>query len=427
MKSSKKVLIILYYWPPAGGPGVQRWLKFVKYLPEFGFEPIVYCPERPNYPIIDTSLISEIPESLTILKQKIKEPYGLANLFSGSRAKKISSGIIPKRKQQTLMEQLMMFVRGNFFIPDARKNWVEPSVRFLSEYMTSHKIETIITTGPPHSLHLIGMKLKRQIHLKWIADFRDPWTTIGYHKDLKLTPSSSKKHTALELEVLQQADEIIVTSNHTKKEFQTKTNRPIRVITNGYDTHFLEIERKDKVFSLSHIGSLLSDRNPIILWEVLSELIQENSDFADKFQLQLIGVVSDDVVAAIRETGLDSHLKIIGYVNHQEALRYQMQSQLLLLVEIDSEETKAIIPGKLFEYLKSETPILAIGPPDSDIQQIISETNTGYYFNYNQKLELKSQILTYFETYKKGSLKAFPAGIERYSRRALTKKLASFI
>ncbi len=320
-----------------------------------------------------------------------------------------------------------MFVRGNFYIPDARINWVEPSVRFLSEYITSHKIETIITTGPPHSLHLVGMKLKRQKQLKWIADFRDPWTTIGYHKDLKLTQSSSKKHTALELEVLQKADEIIVTSNHTKKEFETKTNRPISVITNGYDTHFLEIGRKDKVFSLSHIGSLLSDRNPIILWEVLSELIQENSDFADNFQLQLVGVISDDVVTAINEKGLDSHLKIIGYVSHQEALRYQIQSQLLLLVEIDSEETRAIIPGKLFEYLKSETPIIALGPPESDIQQIISETNTGYYFNYNQKLELKSQILTYFETYKKGSLKAFPTGIEHYSRRVLTKKLASFI
>lgn len=424
---SCKTLIITYYWPPAGGPGVQRWLKFVKYLPEFGIEPIVYCPENPNYPILDQSLVSEVPKNITILKQAINEPYGLASVFSKGKSKKISSGVIPKAKKQSLTEKAMLYVRGNFFIPDARKNWIKPSVEFLSNYIKEHQIETVITTGPPHSLHLIGLQLKARIGVKWLADFRDPWTTIGYHKDLKLTAASKAKHIDLEQKVLNAADEIIVTSNHTKNEFQTKTKQPISVITNGYDAHSVRIEAKDEKFTLSHIGSLLSERNPLVLWETLSELIKENSAFSEAFSLQLIGVVSDDVIESIRQKGLKNHVNIVGYVSHDEALRFQMKSQLLLLIEIDSEDTKAIIAGKVFEYLISETPILAMGPKDADVAQIITSTNTGSYFNYQQKAELKVQLLNYFDAYQNNTLKVNAIGLQPYSRKALTQKLSAII
>lgn len=425
--NSKKALIITYYWPPAGGPGVQRWLKFVKYLPEFGIEPIVYCPENPSYPIMDESLLSEIPESITILKQPICEPYGLARLFSKGSAKKISSGVIPKAKKQSFIEKAMLYIRGNYFIPDARKNWVKPSVTFLSNYIKDNEITTIITTSPPHSLHLIGLHLKEKLNVNWLADFRDPWTTIGYHKALKLTQSSKAKHRDLELTVLNTADEIIVTSNHTKTEFETKTKQPISVITNGYDAHIVGAEEKDELFTLSHIGSLLSERNPTVLWETLSELINGNDEFSKVFQLNLVGVVSDDVIESINKYGLKTHLNVEGYVAHDEALKFQMKSQVLLLIEIDSEDTKAIIPGKIFEYLISETPILAMGPIDSDIEQIIKSTNTGAYFNYKQKEELKTQILSYFEAFKNKTLKVNAIGLQPYSRKALTKKLSTII
>lgn len=425
--SKKKVLIITYYWPPAGGPGVQRWLKFVKYLPDFGVEPIVYCPENPNYPIMDKSLVNEIPKHTTILKQPISEPYGLARLFSKGSSNKISTGVIPKAKKQSFIEKIMLYVRGNYFIPDARKNWIKPSESFLTNYIKEHQIETVITTGPPHSLHLIGKQLKESLSIKWLADFRDPWTTIGYHKALKLTESSKAKHKELEHGVLNTADGIIVTSNHTKNEFQTKTKQPISVITNGYDSHSVSIERKDALFTLSHIGSLLSERNPKLLWEALSELINENDDFSKSFQLNLIGVVSDDVIDSINAYNLNIYLNVVGYVSHNEALNFQMKSQLLLLIEIDSEDTKAIIPGKVFEYLISETPILAIGPEDSDIEQIIKSTNTGTYFNYREKEALKTQILSYFEAYKKDELKVNAIGLQPYSRKALTKKLSELI
>lgn len=427
MKVHKKALIITYYWPPAGGPGVQRWLKFVKYLPEYGIEPIVYCPENPSYPITDESLIYEVSEDLTILKQPIKEPYRFAKVLSKSSSKQISSGVIPKQNKQTFIQKLLLYIRGNFFIPDARKNWVKPSVSFLSEYILKHKIDTIITTGPPHSLHLIGLQLKQKLEIKWIADFRDPWTTIGYYKQLKLTKSSDKKHKDLESQVLQSADQIIVTSTSTKKEFASKTKQPIAVITNGYDNHNISRPDKDEKFTLSHIGSLLSERNPKQLWEALSELINEDLSFSEAFQLQLIGVVSEDVLKTIQEYGLSNHLEISGYVSHKDAVKAQMSSRLLLLVEIDSEDTKVIIPGKLFEYLVSETPILAVGPKDSDIETIIKSTNTGQYFYYNQKQAIKSQILSYFEAYKSDSLLVNAIGLEQYSRKALTKSLAEML
>ena len=427
MKVHKKALVITYYWPPAGGPGVQRWLKFVKYLPEYGIEPIVYCPENPSYPITDDSLEAEIPNGTTILKQPIKEPYRLANILSKKSSKQISSGVIPKEKKQTFIQKLMLFIRGNFFIPDARKNWIKPSVSFLSEYVTTHKIDTIISTGPPHSLHLIGLQLKEKHNVNWLADFRDPWTTIGYHKQLKLTTSSAEKHKHLESKVLQSADQIIVTSENTKKEFALKTKQPITVITNGYDSHHLERPEKDSKFTIAHIGSLLSERNPKQLWEALSELINEDLSFSEAFQLRLIGVVSDDVLQTLQQHGLSNHIRTMGYLSHEEAIKAQMSSRVLLLVEIDSEDTKVIIPGKLFEYMAADTPILAVGPKDSDVETILKSTNTGQYFYYDQKQAIKSQILSYFEAYKTNSLAVNAIGLQQYSRKSLTKTLAELL
>jgi hypothetical protein len=423
----KKVLIITYYWPPAGGPGVQRWLKFVKYLPDFNIEPIVYIPDNPNYPLVDDSLLSEVSESLTILKQPIKEPYKLASLFSKQKAKTISKGIISERKKQSFLEKTMLYIRGNFFIPDARIGWVKPSVDFLSEYIAKENIETMITTGPPHSLHLIGLNLKEKLDVKWLADFRDPWTTIGYHKQLKLIKSAQKKHKILEAAVLNKADQIIVTSSVTKAEFSKITDKPIAVITNGYDRESVEQLPLDTKFSIAHIGSLLSKRNPEVLWKVLSDLINENQDFSKDFQLHLVGAVSEDVLKSIKNNNLDSYLNKVDYVSHKEAIQFQRKSQVLLLIEIDSEDTKCIIPGKLFEYMVSNRPIIGIGPEGSDVETILKETNTGNYFNYNGYEPLKATILTYYQAFQNKTLQSHPIGLQKYSRKSLTESLTKLV
>ena len=425
--SKKKVLIVTYYWPPAGGPGVQRWLKFVKYLPDFNIEPIVYTPDNPNYPIVDNSLLHEVSENITILKRPIREPYKLAAMISKKTSTAMRKGFIPDPKNQNLIERIMLFIRGNFFIPDARIGWVAPSVQYLSGYIQKNNIGTLITTGPPHSLHLIGLELKKTLGLRWIADFRDPWTSIGYQKHLKLTKRSKRKHKALEREVLQTADQIIVTSNITKLDFENLTNVPVEVITNGYDYEPMPNITLDEKFSLSHIGSLLSERNPIILWQVLRELIDENDVFASSFQLNLVGAVSEAVVRSIHQYGLEHYMNSTGYIPHADSLRYQRQSQLLLLIEIDSKETTCIVPGKLFEYMVSNRPIVALGPKGSEVERIIKDTNTGKYLLYSDRDRLKEVLLHYFTAYKKGELESHGIGLQKYARKSLTGVLSKLI
>lgn len=422
----KKVVIISYYWPPAGGPGVQRWLKFVKYLRNFDIEPILYVPKNPNYPIVDETFSDEIPDDITILRNSIFEPYSLATIFSKKKTKKISKGIIAKEKQ-SLIEKLLLYIRGNFFIPDARKYWIKPSVKYLKKYLKEEKINTIITTGPPHSLHLIGLYLRKELDIKWLADFRDPWTTIGYHSELKMTKRSRQIHKKLEAEVLQSADAIVTTSFTTKKEFSEITTQPIEVITNGYDVEKYEQKPLSEKFTISHIGSLLSERNPRILWEVLAELLQEEAGFAQDFQLRFAGVISDRIKRMISEVGLDNYTEYLGYVSHQKALELQRTSQVLLLIEINAEKTKGIIAGKIFEYMVAERPIIGLGPEGADIAKIIQETNTGTYFLYTEKEKLKRQILGYYEAFKKQQLRVSPIGLQKYSRKALTKKLAEVL
>ena len=426
--NSKKVLIITYYWPPAGGPGVQRWLKFVKYLPHFGVQPYVYVPKNPTYPIVDFGLEKEILEDAIIIKTKIFEPYQLASYFSKKKTRNISSGIIPNQKKQTILEKLLLWIRGNIFIPDARFLWVKPSVVFLENYLTENQIDTIITSGPPHSLHLIGLQLsKKNKKLHWIADFRDPWTTIGYHKELKLSAYAEKKHKSLEKEVLQTANQILVTSKTTKTEFQEITKKPITVITNGYDIEDKQKLNVDIKFSLAHIGSFLSQRNPLLLWKSLSELIAEIPDFKNDLEIKLIGAVSQEVLATISDFKLDSFVHNLGYVSHSEAIFHQRNSQVLLLIEIDYPNTKIIIPGKLFEYMVSERPIIAIGPKDSDFEEIITQTNTGVFFEYHQKEALKETILNYYDLFKKDNLTVHAVGLEKYSRKNLTEDLVKTI
>jgi len=425
----QKVLLITYYWPPAGGPGVQRWLNFVKYLRDFDIEPVIFIPKNPHYPIIDASFETEVPKGITILEQPIIEPYAWASLFSKKETETISSGIIKDQKQQGLLQKSMLWVRGNLFIPDARKFWVSPSIKFLLGYLSENNIKTVITTGPPHSLHLIGLGLKEKLDINWIADFRDPWTTIGYHKQLKLTKASEKKHKKLEREVLCQADHILTTSYTTKKDFEKLTAKPVTVITNGFDGEIGEGNNLDEKFSLAHIGSLLSERNPENLWKALYELTEERNDFCEDFELKLVGKVSEQVLFSIEKNGLSDYLSNIGYVSHNQSIDFQEKSQILLLLEIEKPELQGIIPGKIFEYLKAKRPILAIGPEEWDATKILKKTKAGVFFNYSEKEEMKKQILQWYAEFKSGDLtvNSSSAEIKKFSRKNLTAQLSEVI
>ena len=422
-----KVLLITYYWPPAGGPGVQRWLSFVKYLPEFEIEPIVLVPQDASYPIIDASLLSDVPQGVSIRKLKIREPYSLARIILGKKAKEMSSGILREEKS-SLLERLALWIRGNFYIPDARKAWVKPAIHMASQIIRDEDIQTVITTGPPHSVHLIGLGLKKQLGLNWIADFRDPWTSIGYHSKLKLTSSSKKKHKMLESQVLNTADKIITTSKNTAVEFSRITSKPTAAITNGFepskDKHGSGLDEK---FSLSYIGSLLSGRNPVNLWKSLAQLVKDKEGFSSALEIKLIGVVSEEVLTSIQNNGLKEYTTLIPYVEHQRAIELQRQSQILLLLEIDKEETRGIIPGKLFEYMAAKRPVLAIGPDNWEAGEMVVQNGIGCYFQSNEKNAIKDQLLEWFSYYEKSALNVENVSLEKYTRRELTKILAEEI
>lgn len=422
----KRALIITYYWPPAGGPGVQRWLHFVRHLPEFDVTPVIFIPKDPHYPLKDESFVQKVPSDLEIIRFPIKEPYKLAGLFSKNKTQQISSGIISSKKQ-SFIEKLLLYIRGNFFIPDARIGWVKPSEAFLKEYLRKNPVDVIITSGPPHSLHLIGMQLKKSLSIPWIADFRDPWTTIHYHQSLRLHKRARRIHKQLEAKVLNTTDRVIVTSPTTKKEFEAITKTPIEVITNGYEEKEPTPVTLDASFSIAHIGSLLSERNPVLLWKILSEIASENSEFAEDLTITLAGTVSEDVINSLDKFNLKNNVQVLGYVSHKEALQLQQNSQLLLLLEMNKPETRAILPGKLFEYLAAQRPIIALGPVDSDIEGIIKETNSGHFFTYHQESLLKQQLLAYYKAYKEDSLTVNATTIQKYSRREVSRKLAQLI
>ena len=424
----KKVLIITYYWPPAGGPGVQRWLKFAKYLPEFQVEPHIYTPENPNFPLIDKSLEKEVQPDWKVIKQPIWEPYQLAQRIT-KKTQDHSAGFYEEAKNQSLGSKVSLFIRGNFFIPDARRFWIRPSVRFLKKYITENQIDTVISSGPPHSMHLIALGLKKEFpNLNWIADFRDPWTNIYYYKSLKLTSWADKKHHQLELEVLNSADAIITVTDDYKENYQALTTQPVYCLTNGFDPEdqLSDIEL-DKKFSIAYIGAMFKERNPYVLWDVLAELCNENQSFKEDLLIKFIGKFDNSVTEAIAQNHLQQNVEDKGYLPHEQAVIEQHRSQVLLMVNTDHPEKKGNIPGKIFEYIGAQRPVIAFGPADSQIEKILVESHAGKHFLFTDKVALKQYIKELYHQYKQGNLSVKTQKLEQYNRKNITENLVRLL
>ena len=427
----KTALIITYYWPPSGGAGVQRWLKFVKYLRNFGWEPVVYTPQNPESPETDLSLLKDIPDDLNVLTTKIWEPYSFYKRFVGKGKKeKIAAAFLAEDKRNPLTEKISVWIRGNLFIPDARKFWIKPSVKYLKKYLMNHPVDIIISTGPPHSMHMIAKGVADRTGLPWIADFRDPWTNIDFYHDLMLTAWADRQHCKMEHSVLQKATSVITISNSMAEEFKNLYNRNYEVITNGYDEDDVsssETLEPDKKFSIAHIGTLVNTRNPLILWTALKSIIEENSSFKDDLKIILAGRVDFSVTQAIEQSGLTGFVKKIDYLPHDEVVQIQKKSQVLLLLINNTPNSKSILTGKFFEYLSAQRPILCIGPLNGDAAIILKETNAGLISDFNGFEELKKNILFYYLRYKSGNLCSESHNIEQFSRKALTGKLAEIM
>ena len=415
-----KVLVITYYWPPAGGSGVQRWLKFVKYLPEFGVTPVVFTVDDPEYAVLDSSLNDDVSDQLTVLKGKIWEPNQLLKKLGGKK-KKVSAGFLDAKP--SLTDRILRYVRANFFIPDSRKFWVKPSVKFLSDHLKNHDFDVIVTTGPPHSVHLIGLELKRRFGLKWIADFRDPWTSIDYFHNLPLTNRSLKRHRSLEGQVLKEADRIVVVGSTMKKDFKP-FNENILVIPNGYDTYQSENGTElDEEFTLTYAGLMNDDRNPKTLWKVLGKIRASNPEFDRDLKIRIVGSCSSEVLKSIDSNGLSKNLENLGYQDHRKVAQYQRSAQLLLLTVNEVPSAKGIVTGKIFEYMQAKRPVLAIGPTDGDLAGIIEKTRSGVVVDFGDENGMEEVVLSFYRQFRAKSLEVNSRNIENYHRRNLTAQL----
>ena len=430
----KRVLIISYYWPPTGGSGVQRWVKFAKYLPSEGWQPVIYTPENPEQLAIDASLEAEVPAEAEIIRTRIIEPYTLyKKLLRKSGHSKEAVEVNPVNAQnKSLLQKAAMWVRGNLFRPDPRCLWIGPSVRFLKKYLQDHPVDLIVSTGPPQSMHMIGLKLSRETGLPWIADFRDPWTRIFYFKHLSMTPATERWHQKMEKMVLDNATAVVAVSPLVQKEFQEMTDTPVELITNGFDECDFSMEKcpepfggPDKDFIITHTGLFAADGNPTILWDVLSERCASDPSFRKHLKIRLIGKNDEQIIKALHKRGLGDQLEDMGYQPHSVAVNEQRRASLLILPLRKEPEYKAVLPGKLFEYLASWRPVLGIGQPDGAMAMIFDKTGTGKVLDWEDKEAVSEFIGQCWEEHLEGRLTVNDADFSQFTRRNLTRAMAA--
>ncbi len=414
-----KVLIITYYWPPSGGAGVQRWVKFAKYLPESGWEPVILTidPEFAAYPVTDKSLLSEIPSELKVFKTRSTDYFALYN----KDRSKIPSAGFAMNPDTTLKGRLLRFIRGNFFIPDPRKGWNRYAYKKAAELIRLYNISNVITTSPPHSTQLIGLKLKRNFPgINWIADMRDPWTDIYYYDHFYPTFISRWIDSGYETDVIKNADSLISVGPSLKKLFTKKSPQAesrITVIPNGYDEDdFRGSARNPGNFIITYTGTL-SDNYPVDGFLSGLEKIREKD-----FILRFVGSVTPVQKKLILSKVQPEKLEFIPYVDHNAAVRYTRESSALLLIIPDHVSSKSILTGKLFEYLASGRPVICIGPKDGDASAIVEETGHGKSFGYNDS----GSIGEYIEEISSSDINPVPAPVQ-YNRKELTGKLAKLL
>jgi glycosyltransferase involved in cell wall biosynthesis len=424
----KKVLIITYYWPPTGGAGVQRWLKFSKYFRKFGWEPIIYTPSNPDFPINDNTLLKDIPADLTVLKTQITEPYDIyRKIMRKKKTETVNQGFLSEGKENTLLQSAMIWVRGNFFIPDARKFWIKPSISYLSEYIKQHKIDAVISTGPPHSMHLIAMGLKQKFNIPWIADFRDPWTQIDFYSQLKLSNWADNKHKKLERQVLTQANKVVTVSPTCGTDLEKLGNRKVDVITNGFDTDDFKFSSDLKPldgFLFHHIGALNKDRNPYTLWKVLGDLCKEHADLKKDLVIKFTGKTDAIAFETLKQHGIIDNSQKTDYLPHSEVVKLMAQSPVLLLPLNNTPNNGGVLSGKLFEYLAAKRPIFGIGLPDADAAAILKSTQAGTMVHFDDYEGTKKAVLDLYKKYKSNQLFINSSSIDKYSRENCAKDYA---
>lgn len=421
----KKVLIITYYWPPAGGAGVQRALKFVKYLPQFGWEPIVLTVKNPDSPVDDTSLLADIPKGTKIYKTKSLEPFELYKKFTGKKSDfKIPNDILIDKTKLSVKDKIANWIRLNLFIPDAKIGWKHYAVKKGLEIIEAENIDLIFTTSPPHTVQLIGKSLANKSGLKWIADFRDPWMELIHYQANNRSKLVELLESKIEKSILKNADRIITVSNEIKKLFKNKEeNLKVEVIPNGYDETDINIERHHSAISdfvITYTGIISETKIPYSLLLAVKKLKEEGYS---NIKMVFAGKVPEKFSDAILSYKLEENYLFKGYISHRESVKLLLESDILLLVIDNIPNNKGILTGKLFEYMGARKPIFAIGPVGGDADTIIEKSNSGEMVDYDDDVRTYSLLKEMYENWLNNRSK-YAFDVEQFSRKKLTGKLA---
>jgi glycosyltransferase involved in cell wall biosynthesis len=422
----KRVLIVTYYWPPCGGIGVHRCLKFAKYLRSFGWEPIICTAQNPEYPVLDDSNFKHIPEGIEVLKSRIWEPYTIYKWMMGKKKEERITDVFVEEQRAGFRANLGIWIRGNFFIPDARRFWIGSTVKFLTRYLQDHPVDALLTNGPPHSAHMIGYHLKRRFNIPWLADFQDPWTESDSYRRLMLNPISRNIHEAMEQRVFRTANKVTICSESWKRDLESLGANDVGVIFWGYDEDDVQKETRPRSskFSIRHFGRLGPDRKVSVFWKVIAALAKEHPTFGRDLVIELVGFIGEAVRDEIASLGLHDKVKILGHISRSDALVGMTQAQVLLLIINDEPNAQGRLPGKLFEYLASRRPILLLGPEKSDASAILDELHAGWTCGHSDYETTKATMLRLYEKFVKNDLPDNVTPIERYSNKNTTRTLA---
>lgn len=404
--SEKKVLIITYYWPPSGGSAVQRWLSFSNHLVKLGFEVFVLTvsEETATYPLRDESLINKIDPNIHIIRTDTKDVFSIYQKYIGKG--QVPSAGFANEGKPNFLQLAARFVRGNFFLPDARKSWNKTAIPKALELIDQHQIDTVITAGPPHSSHLIGKKIKKERKsIYWIADFHDAWTDVWYYDKLFKTKPIISIDKSMEKSVLQQADHVLVVGEYLKNVLAQKIDgqeQKFSVVSMGYDDPIdqLEMQKANADFTITYTGTIDVDYRPEVLISALKMLISENPTY--RVKLKFVGLLSPAIREKIVAEGLENLLVETGYVSHQKSIEHLEQADCLLLISPEVKSEKFIIPGKLYEYLATQKPIINIGLLETDTARIVTLCDAGQNFDRNQAEQIKQYIHQLYTVWQNG-------------------------
>ena len=410
---NNKILIISYYWPPAGGSGVQRWLNFSNQLSKKGWDVTVFTALNAKYPIIDNKLSKTINSSLKVVKIPIFEP---TRFLKSNKSENINSN--------NFFTKILFWVRANLFFPDSRMFWIKKVSRQATDYINQNNINCLITTAPPFSVHLIGLNIKKATNVKWISDFRDPWSDFFQLKLLPLLTFQIKRHAKAERQCLKFSNAVLTTSPTLTSKY-SKVNENSHTVFNGFDS-FIQSKDSNK-FLFMYSGVMKSVQNPKNLWFVLEEISKENKSFFQDLKVRIIGDIDDEIKSELNGKLIGSKVKFEKYLEREELDKEISKSKILILSSVNLDSVDNIIPGKLYYYFSIKRPILGFSSINSDVSEIIKKTNSGRVFDYSNKIDLKNHILELYNNYKTGASDFKPSDLNHYTFDVLSDQIIKIL